>query len=275
MRKRHNMILGIEYAVLIIIGISFAIPALWLILAAFNRTASLSIELPHPWTLENFKAIFSKSYTLVGFRNSLVIALAVTAITDVTSLLAAYPLSRFKLKAGNKISLLLLFLTALPQTALMLSSYQLAIKLHIIDSLIGIILMMAAMNIPYSIWMMKNFLDSISVELEEAAWVDGASKMQTILHIIVPLMMPGFFTVTTWNFVSAWGNFYTPFILLQSEGKFPASVNIYRLYGLNGEVIFGQVAAYSILYIIPILVLYYFSQDYMSKGFGMSGAMKG
>lgn len=235
----------------------------------------MSIQWPKPWTIDNFTFIFQKDGMLRGFGNSLIVAASVTAITDVVSILAAYPLSRFKTKLGSNISLALLFLTALPSSALMISTYKLLINFHMIDSLTGVILLMASGSTPYSIWMMKNFMDTVSVDLEEAAWIDGASRAQAVTHVLIPLMLPGFFTTTTYNFIGAWGNFYVPFIMLSDANKFPASVNIYRFYGLHGEVMYGQVAAYSILYIIPIFVLYYFSQNYMSQGFSMGGASKG
>ena len=263
------------YFFLLLIGIMFFLPTLWLILSSFNATANMSIKWPKPWTIENFVYIIQKDGMLQGFGNSLIIAASVTAIADAVSILASYPLSRFKTKWGSNVSLALLFLTALPSSAMMISTYKLLINFHMIDSLLGVILLMSAGRTPYSIWMMKNFMDTVSVDLEEAAWIDGASRGQSVIHVLIPLMLPGFFTTTTYNFIGAWGNFYIPFIMLSDADKFPASVNIYRLYGMHGEVIYGQVAAYSILYIVPIFILYYFSQNYMSQGFNMGGASKG
>lgn len=263
------------YFCLILVGILFLLPVLWLVLAAFNRVADMTIRWPEKWTFENFIAIVTRKDMIQGFGNSLIIAVSVTVIIDLVSVMAAYPLSRFKTKWGPRISLALLFMTALPASAMMISTYKLLVSFHMIDSLLGVILLMSAGGTPYAIWMMKNFMDTVSVDLEEAAWIDGASRAQSTIHVLIPLMLPGFITVTAYNFITAWGNFYTPFIMLTTASKMPASVNIYKLYGLQGQVIYGQVAAYSILYIIPIFILYYFSQDHMSKGFSMGGAAKG
>lgn len=263
------------YTALILVGIAFALPALWLFFAAFDPTATLAIKLPEYWTLDNFKTILQKNDMIRGFVNSLIIAGATTVIIDVAAIMAAYPLSRFKSKASTNVSLGLLFLTSLPASAMMLSTYKLLVKFHQIDNIFGVIMVMAAGGTPYAIWMFKNFMDGVSVDLEEAAWVDGATKGQAIRKVLLPLMLPGFITVTTYNFINAWGNFYTPFLTLMSPEKFPASVNIYRLYDVHGLVNYGQVAAYAVLYIIPIFVLYHFSQDNMSQGFSMGGATKG
>ena len=275
LRTKKKVKTAVTYFGLILVGVLFLLPALWLVLSTFNRTADMTIRWPREWTLENLKAILERKEMLQGFGNSMIIAGSVTIIIDLVAVMAAYPLSRFKTKWGSWVSLGLLFMTALPASAMMISTYKLLVNFHMIDSLAGVILLMSAGGTPYAIWMMKNFMDTVSVDLEEAAWIDGASRAQATIHVLIPLMLPGFITVTTYNFISAWGNFYTPFIMLTTTSKMPASVNIYRLYGLHGEVIYGQVAAYSILYIIPIFVLYYFSQDHMSKGFSMGGAAKG
>lgn len=277
MKMHTRKIFGhtVSYTVLILIGIAFAVPALWLFLAALDPTATLAIKLPEKWTLENFTFILQKDGMLRGFLNSLIIAGGTTVIIDVVSIMAAYPLSRYKSKAANNFSLGLLFLTSLPASAMMLSTYKLLIKFHQIDSIFGLIMVMSAGGIPYAIWMMRNFMNTVSVDLEEAAWIDGATKFQAITKVLLPLMLPGLITVTTYNFINAWGNFYLPFLMLMSADKFPASVNIYRLYDVHGLVMYGQVAAYSVLYIIPIFVLYHFSQDNMSQGFSMGGATKG
>ncbi|MGI6019137.1 MAG: carbohydrate ABC transporter permease [Marvinbryantia sp.] len=275
MHIRHRLGNTLSNIVLIMIGIAFAIPAIWLFLAAFDPEASLAIRLPETWTLENFKFILQKEGMLKGFLNSVIIASCTTLIIDVVSIMAAYPLSRYKTKTATNVSLGLLFLTSLPASAMMLSTYKLLVNFRQIDSMFGLIMVMAAGSTPYAIWMMKNFMDTVSVELEEAAWVDGATKLQALRKVLLPLILPGFITVTTYNFIGAWGNFYLPFLTLMSADKFPASVNIYRLYDVHGEVIYGQVAAYALLYIIPIFILYHFSQDNMSQGFSMGGATKG
>ena len=275
MRTKRLLGEGMSYLLLILVGIAFAIPALWLFLAAFNEHATLSIKLPETWTITNFIFILKKDGMVQGFLNSIFIAISTTAIIDFVSVLAAYPLSRFGFKSARKITLGLLFLTSLPASAMMISTYKLLIKFHQIDSLFGVIMLMAAGGTPYAIWMMKNFMDTVSVDLEEAAWIDGCTRMQAVRKVLLPLMLPGFITVTTYNFIGAWGNFYIPFLMLTSSDKFPASVNIYRLYDVHGEVMYGQVAAYSILYILPIFILYHFSQDNMSQGFSMGGGTKG
>ncbi|MBS6735040.1 MAG: carbohydrate ABC transporter permease [Clostridiales bacterium] len=275
MRKKKAAKKVIPYIILIAIAVAFLLPLLWLVFAAFNPQASQAFSIPKNPSMENFRAILSDTRNLQGFLNSLKISVSQTLIVLVCSLLAAYPLSRYELRMGQKITMGMLFLTSIPITAVMVPVYQLFIMMKMVDSLGGTIIFLSASSLPYGIWMMKNFLDGVSVDLEEAAWIDGASAVQSVIHVVLPLMLPGLFTVAMFTFVGSWGNFFVPLILLQSTDKIPASVNIYRFFGEHGAVIYGQLAAYSIIYMLPVFVLYFFSQNYMSKGFIMSGAAKG
>ncbi|HIS25499.1 MAG TPA: carbohydrate ABC transporter permease [Candidatus Pullilachnospira intestinigallinarum] len=275
MRKKKAVKKVIPYVILIVIAIAFLLPLLWLVFAAFNPQASQAFSIPKSISMENFRAILSESRNQRGFLNSLLISVSQTMIVLVCSLLAAYPLSRYELRMGQKITMGMLFLTSIPITAVMVPVYQLFIMMKLVDSLGGTIIFLSASSLPYGIWMMKNFLDGVSVDLEEAAWIDGASAVKSVIYVVLPLMLPGLFTVAMFTFVGSWGNFFVPLILLQSTDKIPASVNIYRFFGEHGAVIYGQLAAYSIIYMLPVFVLYFFSQNYMSRGFVMSGAAKG
>lgn len=121
---------------------------------------------------------------------------------------------------------------------------------------------------------MKNFMDSVPTELEEAAWIDGSSVWGGVRKVVMPLMMPGIFTIAIYTFTGSWGNFFVPFILITAPDKMPASVTIFQFFGNHGMVNYGQLAAFSLLYTIPVVVLYIFAQRYMSKGFSFGGAVK-
>jgi multiple sugar transport system permease protein len=253
----------------------FLLPGVWMVVASFDPAASQSIKIPQNASFVNYLYVLTDAKIMQGFAMSFVIAAGQTAIVMILSLLAAYPLSRYGLKRAQTITFGLLFLTAIPMTAVMVPVYQLFIMFGLVDSVFGTILFMSATGLPYGIWMTKNFLDTVSVELEEAAWIDGASTTKAVWLVVLPLMKPGIFTVVIYTFVRSWGNFFIPFILLQSADKLPAAVKIYRFFGDRGEVSFGPLCAYSVLYMLPAVLLYSFAQNYMSKGFTMSGAAKG
>jgi multiple sugar transport system permease protein len=169
----------------------------------------------------------------------------------------------------------ILFGTGLPITAMMVPVYSLFVAFNLIDSMPGIILFMSATSLPIAIWMMKNFMDSVPIVLEEAAWVDGASMLATLTRVVVPLMRPGIAVVFIFVFVGAWGNFFVPFVLLLSPDLQPAAVSIFAFFGQYGAVVYGQLAAFSLIYSVPVLALYLFTSRVLGGGSALAGAVKG
>lgn len=264
-----------SYFILIVVGVAFALPLIWLIMAAVDSRALATISPIEEFTLDNFKEVLGNETYVRGFANSLIYSTVTVGIVLVCALFAAYPLSRYDFRAATKISMSMLFLSSLPGTALIVPVYKMFMWMKLVNKPIGLILFMAAGGLPYSIWMMKNFLDSVPKELEEAAWTDGANSTTCMFRIVVPLMIPGIITVGVFQFISVWSNFIIPYILLSTKETYTASVLIYSLFGEHNEVSYGVLAAYSVLYMLPVVVLYTLAQNYMSKGFTMSGANKG
>lgn len=265
----------VPYTILTIIAIIFLLPLLWLVLASFDPSASNVLKIPTEFTFDNYVSVLTDAANLRSFGNGLLISLGQTAIVVVLSGLAAYPLSRYEMKNKKSFMLTMLFMTSLPITAIMVPVYQLFLNFRLYNNLFGVTLFMASASMPYAIWMMKNFMDSVAIELEEAAWVDGATTLQSILKIVVPLMLPGICTIGIFTFSGSWGNFFVPYILLNSAEKYPAAVKLYQYFGMHGMIQYGQLAAYSFIYTAPSVILYIISQKYMSKGFTMAGGAKG
>lgn len=265
----------VPYIVLTALAIVFALPLLWIIVASFDVNASQAVKMPAQWTLQNYKEVLSEQSNLRAFTNGLLISFGQSILVVVVAGLAAYPLSRYELRYKNIFMYTILFMTSLPITAVMVPVYKLFLTIGLYDKIFGLVLFLTATSLPYGIWLMKNFMDNVPIELEEAAWVDGASTLTSIRKIIAPLMFPGICVVFIFTFSGSWGNFFVPYILLQSMEKLPASVTLYQFFGQHGMVIYGQLAAYSAIYAIPSILLYIISQNYMSKGFNMAGAAKG
>ncbi|MBW5445644.1 ABC transporter permease subunit [Cohnella sp. CFH 77786] len=261
--------------VLTLIGLLFLIPLLWMVFASVDPGATLSLRVPDRPTADHFIQTLSDSDTRRSFLNGLVLAFGQALLVVAVAGLASYPLSRYQLRYKRSFMYVILFSTGLPITAVMVPVYQFFLYFHLQDSLLFTIVFLAASALPYSIWMMKNFMDSVPTELEEAAWVDGASVWTSLRLVVLPLMLPGVFTVGIFAFAGAWGNFLVPFILLQSPDKMPAAVTIYQYFGQNGMVQYGKLAAFSILYTFPAVALYVLGQRFMSQGFSFGGASKG
>lgn len=275
MQKNKFIDQRLPYLVLVIIAILFVVPLLWVLLASLDANPLQSIKIPQQWTLDNYVEVLTSAKNQLAFANGLFISLAQALIVVVLAALAAYPLSRYELKHKRMFMFTILFMTSLPVTALMVPVYHLFLNLHLYDNRIGVILFQSASSLPYAIWMMKNFMDSVPMDLEEAAWVDGATIWQGIRRIVTPLMLPGLCMVGVYTFSGSWGNFFVPYILLGSASKFTASITLYQFFGAYGQIAYGQLAAYSVLYTAPSVILYTVTQKFMSKGFSMQGATKG
>lgn len=261
--------------VLLAIGVLFVLPLLWVLFASVNRTAGLRVELPTSPSLENFRAVLNTDTTYRPVMNGIILCGGAALLTMVCAVLAAYPLSRFKSKFNRPFLLTVLFCTGLPITAVMVPVYGLFVQLNLVDTLGGTIMFMATSSLPFAIWLTKTFMDGVPISLEEAAWVDGAGNMQALRRIVLPLMWPGIAVVLIFTFIGMWGNFFVPFMLLLSPERLPASVSIFTFFGQYGEPNYGQLAAYSLIYTTPVLVLYLLLSRKLGGAFALGGAIKG
>jgi len=260
---------------LLAVAAAFVLPLLWVLLSALDPRADLRVKAPDGLTLDHFDAILTDEVTFTPLTNSLLLCGGATLLTVVCAALAAYPLSRFRSRLNRPFLLTILFATSLPITAIMVPVYALFVRVNLIDTMQGTVFFFAASQLPFAIWLMKNFMDGVPKELEEAAWTDGASSWQSLLRIVLPLMGPGVSVVTVFSFVMMWGNFFVPFMLLLTPEQMPASVSINEFFGNRGMVAYGQLAAFSIVYSTPVILLYVLIARRLGGGFALGGAVKG
>jgi multiple sugar transport system permease protein len=263
------------YLVLAVVALAFLLPFAWLVVASVQPGAALSAHVNWHFSTANFQAVLNADTIYRPMFNSLVISGGTAVVTVFAAVLAAYPLSRYQSRFGRSFLYTILFSTGLPITAVMVPVYSMYSRLNLIDSVPATVAFMSAASLPFAIWMMKNFMDSVPVSLEEAAWTDGAGWLQSLWRIVLPLMVPGLSVVFIFTFVLQWGNFFVPFILLLSPEKQPASVTIYTFFSQYGQVAYGQLAAFSILYTAPVVALYSALSKVFGGAFSLTGAVKG
>ncbi|WP_028274803.1 carbohydrate ABC transporter permease [Atopococcus tabaci] len=265
----------IHHTILVVIAILFILPLLWMLFSSVDTTPIQSLKIPEQFTFQNYLGIIQNPAIIRSFAISLFLSFGQSFVVVIVAIIAAYPLSRYNATYEKPFMYTILFLTSLPMSAVIVPVFQMFLLLNFHDQLWAVALFMAGASLPYAIWLMKNFMDSVPVELEESAWIDGASVWQGIKKVIAPLMVPGIFTVFIFTFTGSWGNFLVPFILIQTPENMPASVTIYQFFGNYGLIDFGGLTAYSVLYSLPVVFLYFLAQRYMSKGFSFGGATKG
>jgi len=275
MRKFRKLLGSVYYYLFVALVVAFfGLPLLWLILAPFNSRSYLAVEIPANPTLDNFRAVFQNKFAMHALTQSNLI-LAVWTMFGITliSTLTAYALSRARIPGRNYMTYsLMLFSSVVTGTAAMVPVFLIISRMGLIDSYLGVILVIIGGNLPAAIFIMRDFVDGIPRSYEESAVVSGASPFQVFLDVALPLVRPGMMVIAVWAFVNAWGAFLIPFVLLRSPNKLPASTAIYSFYTEAGTPNIKLVSAYALLYTLPVVVFYLFIN--WKYGFRFFGGIK-
>jgi multiple sugar transport system permease protein len=249
----------------------FALPLLWLASAPFDRNPKITASLPD-FTLDNFRLLLDNPYAVPSLVNSVYLAGGTAILVVVFAALAAYALSRVRMPGRDALLYGLLLLSSIVTgTATMVPLFELAVRLNLIDSRLGVILIMSGGLLPAAIFILKDFMDGTPTSYEESARVFGASPLQIVRHIVLPVVRPGLATVTVWAVANVWGNFLVPFLLL-SPDKRPAAVIMYTLYTEGGQANIGLLSTFSLLYSLPVVVMFIFVSS--RYGFRFHGGIK-
>ncbi len=259
--------------IMAIIGVIFLLPLIWLILAAFNPRATASVAAP-TFSLANFSSVLSAGAG-GAIINSLYLAGVSTLIATVVSTLAGYVLSRHYLPMKGGALVVIIFLTGLPVTLLLIPTYQMFVTLGWLNSPFYTSLVLAATSVPFAIWLLKNFIDQVPREFEEAAAIEGSGQFRVLMRVVVPLIMPGILVSSILTFINSWGAFLIPLVLDANPADTPGAVGIYQFMSANGQVQFGPLAAYGVLFSIPVIIMYVISSRWLSGAFSFAGGIKG
>ncbi len=254
------------------VGAFFALPMLWLVFAPFDSTPTLAAQIPE-FTLENFSDLLSNASALRSLGNSLILVAGVVGVVLLVGAPASYVLSRIKFPGRDVfLYMLLLMSSVITGAAAMVPLFLLTFELGLNDRFPGVILVLAGGMLPASIFILKDFTDTTPRSYEESARVFGATTLQTLRDVVVPVIRPGLAVISVWTAVNVWSNFLIPFILLRSPSKSPAAVLMYSFYTEGGQPNLRLIAAFSLLYTVPILLLYgYVNRKY---GFRFHGGLK-
>lgn len=260
----------ISNATVLVLTLFFAIPMLWLAMASIDQTASYQFKMPVLTISHYITAVEAEN--LNALANSLALSGIAMVVGTTAAFMAAYVFSRHHIPFKNPLLLTVLFLSGIPVSILIVPTYKMFSILGWF-SLVPTGVLLGVTGLPFQIYQLKNFIDAIPSELEEAAFMERASSFQILRLVIFPLTKPGLASAAIFGFVNAWGNFLIPIVLLSDVDQQPAPV---RLYGFMGStsINYGAVAAYSIVYSIPVLVLFLSMSRQFKAGFSLGGAVK-
>lgn len=259
-------------AVLALFALFFALPMVWLVLAPFDATPSLSLNWPD-WTLANFARLAANPYALGAIGNSLILGLGTMALVIVLGALASYALSRISIPGRDGILYGLLLLSSIVTgTAAMVPTFQLITQLRLINTQVGVVLVLAGGVLPTVIFILKDFMDSIPKSYEESARLYGAGPFRILRDVVAPIARPGIAFVSIWTIVQVWGNFLVPFLLLRSPDRQPAAVLMYTFYTESGQADLRLISTFSLVFSVPVLLIYFFVNR--RYGFRFHGGIK-
>jgi multiple sugar transport system permease protein len=261
------------YVVIGLLSLFCVVPFAWVLLASVDRNASLYAKAP-VLSADNFIRFFQDAATPRLLFNSLLIAVGATLLALLLSVFGGYALSRFHFAGRKTLMFGILLVRVVPATATIVPLYLMMIQLHLNNSYIGIILVEAAYQLPLVLWLMKGFFDAIPLELEEASWTDGCSRIAGAVRIVIPLSRPGLGAGALFTFINVWGDFLTPLVLLTSPEKYPISIGLFQAFSGRNQVDWGLLTATAVLYMIPTVVLYLFARRYLLQA-TFTGALKG
>lgn len=252
---RRNLGLLISHLILAGASLIVLLPILWVMRTSFaNRL--IAYKIPPVWfftpTLENYRIIFEKYPFQKYFYNSLLVSIAASVVALALGALAAYSIARFK--TGDPILRLSMLSTQmLPPITLVIPIFLLARIFHLWDSRLGLVLAYLSFNLPYTVWILIGFFQSIPVDLEEAAMIDGCSRVQAFWRVTIPVSLPGLLAAGVFNFILNWNEFLFALILTGRETR-TLPVAIASLWTQQGVQI-GAVSAATFLVILPVIVL--------------------
>ncbi|WP_290054035.1 carbohydrate ABC transporter permease [Amycolatopsis solani] len=273
----------IAEAVTIVIAGLIAFPLYWMLLSAVKPPGEIQSANPKPWTFSPSFDSFSRVLTVSGFGrfflNSLLVALAVVALSLLLSFLSAVALTRFSFKGRTVLLVMTLVAQMVPVEALTIPLFFLmrqiggAVPAFGLNELGSLVLVHLAFSLPFAIWMLRGFVAAVPVELEEAAKLDGASRMRFTWQILFPLVAPGLVAVSVLAFIHAWNDFLfaKTFIISKTENQtLPQAILVFFK---PEDTDWGAVMASSTLMTIPVLVFFVLVQRRLVSG--MAGAVKG
>jgi multiple sugar transport system permease protein len=235
--------------------------------------ASPPYWIPKVIALSNFVKIWAQHPMAKYFRNSLIIAAGTTLLTTLLCVPAAYAVARFRFMGQKFVLYMYLVVQMFSPIIVVIALFKIISRMHLLDTYLGLILVNTVFTLSFVTWMLSGYFRSIPVDIEEAALIDGCSRMQTIVRIMLPIAAPGLVTTIIYSFIASWNEFMFALTLVQSVGKTPLTLGLYNFVGrYTTQWEFLTAAAF--LAIIPVIVLFLLIEKNLVAGI-VGGAVKG
>ena len=264
--------------ILLLLGVLFFFPVYWTIITSFKTKAQVFVERPILWIdtlyLDNYIEIFRKSYVATFFSNSMLVAVSTTVISLALATMAGFGLSRYHFKGNKIIKNSVIAVRMIPALVYTIPYYIIYSKIHLLDTMTGLIMAYISFALPLAIWLSISFFYEIPDELYEAAEIDGCTEYGMYTKIALPLVKAGLVVIAILVFIGAWNEFGLALVLQSSDAKKTLPIGIAGMVQTHKDTPSGSLAAAGVIAMIPAVILSMTTQKYIVKG-TMAGAVKG
>jgi len=269
------------YILLVIIFVYIVFPFYWAFRSSISPNGELFLTPVHYWpeqpTLDHYIEVFTNGDFLVALRNSAIVAGSTTLLSLIIGTVGAYALGRFRFRGRLPVMYLILSMTMFPAIAILGSLFDLVRRFGLYNQLPSLIITYLVFTLPFTVWVLTSFFAGLPKELEEAAYVDGASPFETLYKVMLPLIAPGLVTTGLLAFINAWNEFLFAVSFLQTPDKRTVPLAIFLFNTATGggfEVPWGTIMAGTIVVTVPLIVLVLIFQNRIISGL-TAGAVKG
>jgi trehalose/maltose transport system permease protein len=269
------------YLLVALIFVYCLFPFYWVLRSSFTPEVKLFQTpvkyFPSPFTLKNYREVLSASFFTDALLNSVIVAGSVTLLSLAIGASAAFALGRFKFHGRSFVMYLMLSMTIFPQIAILGALYTTISKFHLYDTLGALIFSYLIFTLPFTIWVLTSFMRALPGDLEEAAYVDGATPLQVFWKVLLPLIAPGLVTTGLLAFISAWNEYLYALSFIQSPNHYTVPLAITSFVSKTGSafaVPWGQILAATVIITMPLIILVLILQKRIIAGL-TAGAVKG
>lgn len=276
--KKHKKISAITCLLLtLVVTIIVLYPLCWVLSTALKNNTELFVFppklIPDQAVWENFIDAWSLIDFPRSFFNSFMVSVPTALLTVVVCSMAAYAMTRMKFKYATVVFMIYLSTMMIPMVVRLIPSFILVKNMGLMNTYLGLILPLTAWSVPFGTFLIRQFFLVLPKELNEAAYVDGASHFQIFIRIVLPNAVPGMITLGTYVFLQSWNNLLWPLVALNKESMYPVTLAMASLTGPSVEFIppWNQVMAATLISILPILILYLLLQKYFIQSVALSG----
>ncbi len=268
---------ALTYLLLLVNYAFILVPILWIILTSFKTNSAIFVgnvvPLPGDLTLSSYATVLQTSAFATFFRNSVFIALGVTALTLLVSSLGAYGLSKYRTRGRRVLLMAILTSQTFPAVLILVPFYTFVLQVHLNDTYLGIILAQTSGALPFCMWTLKSYMDAVPGELVEASLIDGCTKLGTYLRIVLPTSLPGLAVASFYAFTVSWGDYLFVSVISGSDSTATLPIYLYRISS-SQLLNWGAIAAATVLVILPVVAVFAFVQRWLIEGL-LAGAVKG